>query len=215
MSKVLSNTAKVEIQWSGPDGSSAANILYVLAVAGVDVTSTGVLQSISNAFISALSLSQGVVGVLVCNPWICAKVRSIDNSGATANFGDSSTGANGATTGPLPPNCALTASWSIASRYRGGHPRSYFPGPPASALDNPGGRVWSSTFISTAHSAFSAFLNSVNTATISGHANGIQLGTIRSKSKGQVIPATFYPYLSVSVHSRVDSQRRRLGKETI
>jgi hypothetical protein len=39
------------------------------------------------------------------------------------------------------------------------------------------------------------------------------LGTIRAMSHNVAITPTFYPYTEALVHPRLDTQRRRLGKE--
>jgi hypothetical protein len=44
---------------------------------------------------------------------------------------------------------------------------------------------------------------------------GLTLGMWQYHSHNQVVnPPQFFPYTGVRIHGRVDSQRRRLGKET-
>lgn len=57
---------------------------------------------------------------------------------------------------PAPSNAAFVVSYGIARRYRGGHPRGYWPLGDASKLD--GNSAWSSGWVATALTAVTDYL---------------------------------------------------------
>jgi hypothetical protein len=113
----------------------------------------------------------------------------------------------------MPPNCAIVVSWQINSRYRGGHPRWYLAGFPTNAILYQGGSQIS-TVIANKVKAWAGYLLA-NQSSIAIGANLGQIGTIRYYSKHELlVPPVFYPFQAAAVHERLDSQRRRLGKES-
>lgn len=121
----------------------------------------------------------------------------------------------------MPAQTALTASWIIQNRYRGGHPRTYFPGGVLADVVN--GHTWTTTFSALAAVNFGNFITALN---------GITSGAVTftficlsyfsgsHKVPGQPPPAPVlrpvplaFPIQATVVHPRIDTQRRRLGKE--
>jgi hypothetical protein len=134
----------------------------------------------------------------------------------------SNTGPRGESTGtavagvltgtPLPANVAQVVSWAINLRYRGGHPRTYITGQTEDQTD--GTKLWlpaSNVNMKTAALDFLADLVGLTSgAMVLG-----ELGCVsyRTGNAPRVTPI-FLPFQTAFVHQRIDSQRRRLGKET-
>jgi hypothetical protein len=114
---------------------------------------------------------------------------------------------------PLAPQSAVCWSWSIAASYRGGKPRTYLPGIPQSALSDPNGAAITPTYATALEGYGVAFKSAVNSITVSP--SGIELGSPSYFLHNAVRPTPiFFPFLACTVHERVDSQRRRSGKES-
>lgn len=61
---------------------------------------------------------------------------------------------------PLPPGTAMVASYEISRRYRGGHPRSYWPlGTASDMVDAP---TWDPAFVTSCEAALISILGSLN-----------------------------------------------------
>lgn len=135
------------------------------------------------------------------------------------------TGASGIDTVSTPGNgvgaslsaqIAVTISWQISRRYRGGHPRTYIPGILSSIIaDN---RSISQTAASQLQSHAETFRNYVNGLSMpSGGA--IKLGQFSyyhghdASHKPILRPTPIWDqFIGSHVDQRLDSQRRRLGK---
>lgn len=121
----------------------------------------------------------------------------------------SHTGTATATTYP-PLNVAYCISWTIADRYRGGHPRMYLCA--ASVADYTGGRLLTSGKQTALSSAATGYLTSLGNM-VAGSTTWYPVA-IRYWSQGQLFPEPKQRYIvDAAVHNRIDSQRRRLGKE--
>jgi hypothetical protein len=112
----------------------------------------------------------------------------------------------------LSDNVASCLSWKIAAAYRGGKPRTYLPGVEAGDLLNPA--HLSAANVTARETAGAAFLAAVNADHISGSAYAQALGTV-SFFTGNAPRAVgiFRGYSAVTVHNRLDTMRRRLGRE--
>jgi hypothetical protein len=116
-------------------------------------------------------------------------------------------------TNNLPANITACVSWNIAPHYRGGHPRTYIPGLRiANVLDN---TSWDPTFVSSLTSAGNSF--HADLEAISGISSGISTvehgvaSFVRSGDWRD--PPVFYRITSCTVDTRIDTQRRRLGRD--
>lgn len=110
----------------------------------------------------------------------------------------------------LSANVAVCVSWLVSNRYRGGHPRTYIVGQDSAAMVDVA--HWSTTKVTNAQSQANAFLAAVNAITLGGAA--VQLGYLQQfANKIWLTTPTFHPFTAAVVHNRIDSQRRRLGKE--
>jgi hypothetical protein len=114
-------------------------------------------------------------------------------------------------TTPLPNNCALAISWPIDSYYRGGHPRTYLDS--LSEGDTTDHVNWTSAVQTGFETHGADFISDMNAITTT-HFTITTLGTVRFASHNVwLAPPEFFNYTAATVHPRIDSQRRRLGKE--
>jgi hypothetical protein len=128
-----------------------------------------------------------------------------------AEYSATHAGTGGGT--PLSNNAALVLSWLSDQYYRGGHPRSYLDGMETDYVTNP--TTWDPTAISTFETAGAGYLSDVNAFT-STHIGAVFLGTVNfARHNAWLSPAVWTPYFGVTVHPRIDSMRRRLGKEVV
>lgn len=141
-----------------------------------------------------------------------ATVQSLGGDGLSA-FALS--GAVGGVSGVVyPPNVALAITWKAGITWRGGRPRSYLGGIPQSYSATQGQPQITSTAATAVNAGAGGFLSAFNAHTYSGV--GIALGVPSYFTKGAFRPVPlFFPFLSTFVHERLDSQRRRLGKEAV
>lgn len=138
-------------------------------------------------------------------------VQLVDLSSQTGAQGELSGGAFGGRTGDaLPCQVCCVISWHVNLRYRGGHPRTYLP---AGVLtDVLTGRTWTGTFLGEVDAAAENFLTQCN-ALVTG-ATSYKLAVVSYHTANTLRPTPLtLPINGHAVHSRVDTQRRRLGKE--
>lgn len=143
--------------------------------------------------------------------WTLGNVEVTDLTNITGVVGVASGSTQGGISGfpQLPANCAAVVSWKVAAHFRGGHSRTYLPG----ALQNNTADMtsWNTTAINAWKSAAAAFLAAMNQNL---GTSAVSMGMLRRKAaKVPLIPPIFYPWLSADVDSRIDSQRRRLGRD--
>lgn len=116
-----------------------------------------------------------------------------------------------------PANLAGCISWKIARRYRGGHPRTYIPGISlTSVLDT---RLFTTTYVATLLSKALAWRTGINAMTYTSMPL-ISFSCISYYDKDvNPTPPHLRPVprtdgiVGATVGNRIDSQRRRLGKE--
>lgn len=189
---------------------ASVNVFNVLHVAGPTPSSwsggglAGLASSIRSAWVTNVIPLQASAVTLT-------DVQCVDLS---SDLGEEGT-ATGSTAGglagaPLPANVCVCWSWKIARRYRGGHPRTYIAGTHSSQVSNantltPGAR--------TAHlAAATALRTAINSIPVIGStARLVCVHYVRGKA---VLPVPLVSdVLSAAVDDRLDSQRRRLGRD--
>jgi hypothetical protein len=100
-------------------------------------------------------------------------------------------------------------NWTIAARYRGGHPRTYFPGVQSAHVTS--GHLLDAAVLANWATASAGFLADVNAAT-HGSITTSTLGTVSfALHNAWRVPPVFEPYLGSGVRSILGTQRRRLG----
>lgn len=154
---------------------------------------------------------------------LLSQVASVDLSSSTAAV-DSSTvsvaGTRGATI--LPAEVALVSSYRIARRYRGGHPRGYWPFGIETDLSTR--RTWTGSFVTACNTGLANFFTAVAAAGWSGagtllHVNvsyyaGFHVVTSPTTGRARNVPTlrgtpVVDTITSVFTQQRVGSQRRR------
>lgn len=118
---------------------------------------------------------------------------------------------NGSVAGSsVPASVAICISWKIARHYRGGHPRTYLGPLGSGAIETPTSFV--GTFITSVQTSASSFLTGVNALTIEGVPQ--QLVCVHRQLAGEVLDIPqISPITACVVDSRIDTMRRRLGKD--
>lgn len=119
------------------------------------------------------------------------------------------TGAGAQSGGSDAANLACCVSWRIPRHYRGGHPRSYLGGiPTAARVSN---QQFTGTFVGTIASAANAFIAAVHAISIASV--NCDLVCVHYYSGRTLLAVPLVDVVSTaSVNTRVDTQRRRLGK---
>lgn len=147
------------------------------------------------------------------------QVEMVDLSALDAGVGVATTPHPGTRIGgPNPNNTAMCASYKIHVRYRGGHPRTYWPA--GIAADITSGRQWAGAFLTLAQGACVDYVGDINAIQLGGGPlTFVAVSYYHGKDPATGLPAlrpTPIPYTvtTVTVHQRVDTMRRRLGKES-
>lgn len=179
--------------------------------------SSALLSSFCTAFVDAFrtALLPSIAGTVAVNgaeAWDLSARDAAQASGGTA--------AVGVRPGvPLPTSVAAVASWKVNYRWRGGHPRTYWPA--GVATDVVDGHLWTDTARTAFEAGNEAFLTTVNAITLGGA--GGYLTAVRyvhtvTDPDGTKHEEYFNPPLDlriqdVLVDKRIDTQRRRLGPD--
>jgi hypothetical protein len=101
--------------------------------------------------------TSGTMSGLLANEYSLDQILITDlssDTGAVASESGPVAGTRGSTF--LPASTSLLTSWSIGRRYRGGHPRTYWPFGIDSDLQD--GQTWKDELISSAQTAFTDYL---------------------------------------------------------
>lgn len=154
------------------------------------------------------------------------QVTALDLANPTTPPGVDTTAVPGSrNSGVLPAGTALVAGYPIARRYRGGHPRGYWPLMGASDLADSG--HWNGTTLTGVTTAITNHINAVKGLTAGGLALGNQCsvsyysggrwvaGTGSGKPKWLPTlrtPPSVDDVIQVRVNNKPGSQRRRLKK---
>jgi hypothetical protein len=222
----IPNTWRAEFRYTGPGNVIASNVYW--GYSPTFTGATGQCQTVAQAYSTAWqyeATGPPVVQSLIymLSPaWTLTEIVVSDNGGTTDNFYVLPVGLAGLSTltGPvLSPNVAAVVSWDIDQKYKGGHPRTYLPGIESAAVAVAGANTWTTAFVSALKAAALAFLQQLIATLISAGFSSAQAITVSRFRGNAALPAAkMYPITNSSanppiVNSRIDSQRRRLGKE--
>jgi len=116
----------------------------------------------------------------------------------------------------LPANIAAVVSWKVSYRWRGGHPRTYWPAGSTNSVAN--ARSWTVPAMQafeTANSGYLGAVNAISVGGISGHAVCVRRWNtpVRGEPPVEYDPPLVLDITSLDVDSRIDTQRRRLGPD--
>jgi hypothetical protein len=107
---------------------------------------------------------------------------------------------------------AAVSSWLANLRFRGGHFRTYWP--MGMTNDTTNSTTWASSFRIAAQDGLTAFRTAINGAS-AGTAPTTLIGlSYFTQHALRPVPLAV-DITGVAVHGRIDTQRRRLGKETV
>lgn len=112
-----------------------------------------------------------------------------------------------------PAQVAACISWPLAFHYRGGHPRTYLAGLPASAYGS--NTTWDVDWRNDAETAARSFHMAVETLGPIGGMETIEHGVVSFVLDGAWRTPPVFRRIQTDAHvdSRIDTQRRRLGAD--
>lgn len=139
----------------------------------------------------------------------CTVQDLVSDTGAVGSFSGTTAGTNVSTPGPANVSACLT--WHVATHYKGGHPRTYLPFVPNNVSTD--GRTWASGHYAILSPAPQNFLTAVNAINIVPPGPITLVAVHRVRNKVVLSPPTFEVIQRGSVDTRVDSMRRRLGRD--
>lgn len=123
--------------------------------------------------------------------------------------------ANGtnASDNPLPANVACCFSWHIVPSYRGGHPRTYVPG--LVREQQASVNSWESGALDDLRAAASGWHEQLEEAGPVGDGIAtVEHGVLSYvRANAWRVPPVFYRIVNSTVDNRIDTQRRRLGRD--
>lgn len=189
------------------------NVLLHWNYSGTQPTSPQ-LNTICQAFADAWNVHLGPVhhtGVTL------STVEAWDLTSPDAAIGTAPVSHAGDLTGTaLPAQVAVCVSWKVNYRWRGGHPRSYFPAGSSNSTTNQ--RNWTNLAVQSFETAVNGWFGAMNAVT-TGAVTG-RLCVVRRYSTLEVgqpptelTPPLVLDFVSFDVDTRIDTQRRRLGRD--
>jgi hypothetical protein len=215
-------TVKLQLHWTvGPDGNAMTVMHWGY---------TGSAPSASS--ISSWTVAINAAAALDLAPLIfsgnayqgCTVTDIASNTGVQITAPAPTPGTRGGET--LPAQCAVLLNKHIATRYRGGKPRSYVPFGQAGDLQ--GDENWSTTFISAVASGWANFTTALTNKTegstvftsetaisyYQGYASPVTHpgGRVTQGSALRTGGPIIYPIVSTSVNPKPATQRRRLQR---
>ena len=117
-----------------------------------------------------------------------------------------------------PASACVVCSWEINRRYRGGHPRTYFPFGTAGTYESGSAKLWDTGFIAACQTAIGTFKSAIEGTSTAG----TDFTTLVSVSYYDRVINPVAPYrrttpvvdpvVALTVKQRICTQRRRLGK---
>lgn len=195
--------------YTGTFGASKWVNVFHAQYAGGPISQSDI-DSVTAALSSAWNTS---LGPLISTSATLQHTTAQDLTSLTGVQSDNATSHAGSAvaTQIAPANVALVLSFKIARRYRGGHPRMYLTGQLTTQMQNQ--NAWLPTYVTTATTNANAWITAVNAITTTSITT-LALCNLSYKSGGAVRPVPVVDLISRAVvHGRVDTMRRRLGKE--
>lgn len=195
----------VRVRLIGTGVTSGWGIGFWLQSAGTPASGDldDLAQQIHEAFVSTLLGSMGTDFHLT--ETTVTYYRTIDELVGSYVHSD----AGGQTGTTIPASAAMVLSWTIASHYRGGKPRTYLPGLKASAMTDDS--HWDPAASSDVHDSAVDFLTAVN-AIDAGGVTSVIMGVLHFFSAGlALVPPVFSAYAGVVARAKIGSQRKRIA----
>lgn len=114
------------------------------------------------------------------------------------------------TSRPVPANVCMLVKHTIGRRYRGGHPRTYLPGPNDAILSTP--TQWDASAVATIQGFFNTFISDVETTTLPSITFPLHVSVSYFTGHSQRLTPVVDPVLGSTVETMVATQRRRVGR---
>jgi hypothetical protein len=137
---------------------------------------------------------------------------SLGGDGLTTSIATAAPGSASGTA--LPPQCAMCFSWKSGIVARGGRGRTYLPGLTSAGLINAAGSEFLATYCSAVKGQLETFLSTLDALTIGGASPILVIPSYYHNCQLRT-PPLITQVNDVVVHNRLDSQRKRSGKESI
>jgi hypothetical protein len=205
-------TVKLRFLWTW-NSRPAVNVFYLFS--GLTTYSLSDITSVATQVAAAATTN---IKPLVHNSCLLNFVEATDLNSRTGLVGTVAGFGAGAKTGTSAPNSvAMCVSLPTPLRFRGGHWRMYLPGM-ASADINPPNSQWNAGTITAVLAGMRAFRTALNGISAGGATHswvGVKYFTHDADHHPiyEPLPIRSYPITDTLVHTRIDSQRRRTGKE--
>jgi hypothetical protein len=194
-----------------PGGSNWANVFWATTIVGTPTTTQmnslasdllGLwLTQFQSRLADDVTITLGKATYYGASGYVITGEHAVNDVGT---FGSNS---------QVPDQAAGVVSWLVSTTWRGGKPRTYLPCIPNHSVLVDMAHM-SSTLVSGLEGDGAAFLAAMNGYTTSPFTS-MTLGCLRFFSAGVPLsPPVFLPYTGCTVHSRVATIRRRLGRET-
>jgi hypothetical protein len=189
-------------------GVNIVNVLHVQKdpVAGpysqaeIDALATALGTIYTTRFVPQLNFSY-TAAELVCTD-LSTHTGVVGVKTMTGTGGDATTTQGNA--------ACVCISWKISKHYRGGHPRTYLGPVGAAKLTN--GTTLTPAYVTAVTTAANGFLNDVNALAVTGSPYKL-VALHRTQGGTTLIPPGLSFITAAQVDSRLDTQRRRLGKD--
>lgn len=187
---------------------TAANILHIFNTGFTGITNTSlasVLSGLASKFATRFNPQRS-------SSWKITNYQLVTLDGTGNAAAQPANAAGTAASACLQPNCAVVLSWQAPAYWRGGKFRTYLPGVPGGSVLTSGDGQLDTTYTSPLQAAANGFITDVS-AVVIGAQSCEQVGVSYFHNFAFRPTPLVLPITGVVVHDRVDSQRRRLGKE--
>lgn len=143
--------------------------------------------------------------------WSGDTVRAVDLALATGVEATVALGGTpSSTTQGVPQSAAACVSWRIVRHYRGGHPRTYLGPLNSGAIESP--TSLAAAYVTQVATSAEAFRTAIGNGITGG--NTMKLVAVhRWQGKAELAVPQTSDIVSASVDTRIDSMRRRLGRD--
>jgi hypothetical protein len=211
---VYVGAARVYCRGSSTAGGLSTGTRFIMRKSDVTAITPTDMTNLANGFsggTSANPLSALLALQSASWNWTSVTVTDLGTSGMQQMASMTLAGTGGTS---LPPQCAVCLSWHAPLvHWRGGKPRNYIPGIPTTALSFTSMAQLTPAYASSMAAAGVSLQTKAEA--LAASTGSWQLGFISYYSGGVLRPSpSFFHYNSVNVHERLDSQRRRSGKES-
>jgi hypothetical protein len=199
--------------WAHSSGRIAKNILHTLYDSAAPTSTPAFLTGVSDAHMSGIASAP--MWTYISSNWSLVSVTSYDAGFPSSTAGVSTHAALPGLSGNvgLPPQAAVVWSWVVEGTWRGGKPRTYIPGLDVTTTTTSGGSQLSVGVANALRTSAENFRTAVDAASVSSHVGSLGMPSYYHAHAVRPTPL-FYGYVGVRVHERLDSQRRRNGRES-